>query len=198
MKKLSLLFAAFLLSGCIMRATPYKMDRVDQEIKGNRGVLVGSAEASQEADKKKTRTMYNIEIELPSRSDVKNPDLGTRGNRGYISKRDVAEQKNAPVKKVKSVAELKPISAPKTAQVVYTTPLSSDKGYIQEKGEGTLIEMEKSLNTYIVENGDTLQKISNKMYGTTKRWKKIYEVNKKVLKSPDKIKPGQKLMIPIY
>ena len=49
---------------------------------------------------------------------------------------------------------------------------------------------------YLVQEGDTLQKISAKFYGTTKKWQKIYEANTNVLKSPDRVYPGQKLNIP--
>lgn len=49
---------------------------------------------------------------------------------------------------------------------------------------------------YTVQKGDTLQKISQKFYGTTKNWYKIYKANKDVLKSPDKIRPGQTITIP--
>ena len=49
---------------------------------------------------------------------------------------------------------------------------------------------------YVVQKGDTLQKISEKFFGTTKKWKDIYEANRKVLKSPDRIRAGQKLVIP--
>ncbi|MCM8781059.1 MAG: LysM peptidoglycan-binding domain-containing protein, partial [Candidatus Omnitrophica bacterium] len=50
---------------------------------------------------------------------------------------------------------------------------------------------------YTVQPQDTLQKISQKFYGTTKKWNKIYEANKDTLKSPDKIYPGQILEIPL-
>jgi nucleoid-associated protein YgaU len=49
---------------------------------------------------------------------------------------------------------------------------------------------------YVVGKNDTLQKISKKFYGTTKKWTKIYEANKDVLKGPDKVYPGQTLNIP--
>ena len=49
---------------------------------------------------------------------------------------------------------------------------------------------------YTVASGDTLQKISKKFYGTTKKWKKIYEANKDTLKSPNSIFPGKALNIP--
>lgn len=50
--------------------------------------------------------------------------------------------------------------------------------------------------TYNVTKGDTLQKISTKVYGTSKRWQEIFEYNKGILKSPNKIYPGQKILIP--
>jgi nucleoid-associated protein YgaU len=53
-----------------------------------------------------------------------------------------------------------------------------------------------SFEKYTVAKNDTLQKISNKFYGTTKRWTKIYDANKDVLRGPDKLYPGQVLNIP--
>jgi len=49
---------------------------------------------------------------------------------------------------------------------------------------------------YTVVKNDTLQKISQKFYGTTKNWMKIYEANKDVLRGPDKLYPGQLIKIP--
>lgn len=57
-------------------------------------------------------------------------------------------------------------------------------------------EAKASVSSYTVENNDTLQKISLKVYGTTKKWKEIYEANKDKLKSPDRIYAGQVLRIP--
>lgn len=51
--------------------------------------------------------------------------------------------------------------------------------------------------SYTVKKGDTLQEISQKMYGTTRQWRKIYNANKGVIKGgPEKIRPGMKLTIP--
>ena len=54
----------------------------------------------------------------------------------------------------------------------------------------------EELTDYKVQKGETLQKISKKLYGTTKQWKKLYDLNKNVLKSPDKIRPGMTIKIP--
>lgn len=56
--------------------------------------------------------------------------------------------------------------------------------------------IEAIVTSYTVEPNDTLQKISLKIYGTSKKWKKIYEANSDRLKSPDRIYAGQVLNIP--
>ena len=49
---------------------------------------------------------------------------------------------------------------------------------------------------YTVVSGDTLSKISKQYYGDANQYMKIFEANKPMLKSPDRIYPGQKLRIP--
>ena len=49
---------------------------------------------------------------------------------------------------------------------------------------------------YTVVSGDTLSKISKQHYGDANQYMKIFEANKPMLKSPDKIYPGQNLRIP--
>jgi LysM repeat protein len=44
--------------------------------------------------------------------------------------------------------------------------------------------------------GDTLSKIAKKYYGKPNEYMKIFEANKDKLKDPDKIFPGQELIIP--
>lgn len=191
MKKLivySLPLIALILSGCAMRIIPSKVDRVDQEIKGNRGIVRGIPSYIPETKKKDTRTIYNVEIELLSSMDVektKSEDADLYGNRGYINKTVVPGKRGG-------VTTLKSISVTDTPQVIYQKPSKP-----KEKGSDIVAKKEEKQRIYIVEKGDTLQEISNKMYGTTKKWKKIYEANKSVLKSPDMIKPGQKLVIPM-
>lgn len=52
------------------------------------------------------------------------------------------------------------------------------------------------MTIYTVERNDTLQKISQKVYGTMNKWKVIFEANKDKLKTPDRIYAGQVLNIP--
>ena len=54
----------------------------------------------------------------------------------------------------------------------------------------------KKARTYVVKKGDTLQKIYQKFYGTTRNWNKIFQANRKVLKDKDLLIEGQRLVIP--
>jgi nucleoid-associated protein YgaU len=49
---------------------------------------------------------------------------------------------------------------------------------------------------HVVQKGDTLSKIAKDYYGDMTLYPKIFEANKDVLTDPNKIKPGQKLLIP--
>lgn len=50
--------------------------------------------------------------------------------------------------------------------------------------------------TYTVKSGDTLSGISQEMYGSASKYIKIFEANTDQLDNPDKIRPGQVLIIP--
>jgi len=49
---------------------------------------------------------------------------------------------------------------------------------------------------YTVKSGDTLSAISKTVYGDANQYNKIFEANRPMLSSPDKIYPGQTLRIP--
>jgi LysM repeat protein len=51
-------------------------------------------------------------------------------------------------------------------------------------------------DTYTVEAGDTLSRISTKVYGTSSRWMDIFQANQEQLTSPNALKPGQVLRLP--
>ncbi len=54
----------------------------------------------------------------------------------------------------------------------------------------------KSQKFHIVAKGETLGSISSKYYGSSGKWKKIYDNNRDIIKDPNVLKPGTKLMIP--
>ncbi|MFH1478447.1 MAG: LysM peptidoglycan-binding domain-containing protein [Candidatus Omnitrophota bacterium] len=186
---LSFLIAAVFLAGCIVRTASYEVDRVDQELSGNRGILAGSSESiSKESAQKKTKKMYGIEIELPSSTDkVKTGYKSSQGNKGYMVDKKSSKETHSLEDVSVSSKDFKTEDKPKALYQDIETQGGGSSG-------GTSGKEEKK--TYVVQKGDTLQKISQKMYGTVKLWKKIYEKNKDTIKSPDTIKPGQKLIIP--
>jgi len=193
----SLLLTALVVSGCVARVTPYETDRVDQELSGNRGIVGGKVSDMPEVKRKKTKEMYNLEIELPSKGD-KRSDVASKGNKGYLVGKEIPRETTVPAKKKTGRKRLLPFTRSSKPQVVYQPSAISGNKYEKEKGSGTIAEgkVETGERIYTVEKGDTLQKISEKAYGTTKKWKKIFEANRNILESPDKIKPGQELVIP--
>ena len=54
----------------------------------------------------------------------------------------------------------------------------------------------KSNGVHVVQPGDTLWAISKKYYGNGAQYTKIYNANKSIIKNPNLIYPGQKLVIP--
>ena len=50
--------------------------------------------------------------------------------------------------------------------------------------------------TYTVQHGDTLSKISERYFGNSHSYMKIFEANRDKLSDPDKIQVGQELNIP--
>ena len=194
----SLLLTAFLTSGCVMRTSTYEVDRVDQEITGNRGIIMGEVPEAEETEAKK-RTMYNLEVELPSfyrtekeRQREHSLDKDLYGNRGYIQGSRAPEKEVCIPKGSKDASTLGNLRLRGMPQVVYSEPVER-----QSVGEGEAAGANvRETGFYIVQKGETLQKISQNIYGTTKNWKKIYEANKNTLKNPDRIRPGQKLAIP--
>ena len=173
-KKIALLglagFLSLILTGCLVRTYTVTKERVDQDLtQGNRGYIFGKPKVSETKERKKTREVAIVEIEAHP------PKIG-------FWQKPVGQEKAAPAPA--EVVEIKPQAA--------TT-------VVAPAVESSVLEPVKKeiLKQYKVQKGDTLQKISMKFYGTTKRWKSIYEANKKILKSPDSIYPGQVIMVPV-
>lgn len=69
--------------------------------------------------------------------------------------------------------------------------------YIQEKQELVEGEVNVSTKEYVVRKGDSLSKIAQREYGKAHRWKYLYELNKDRIKNPNRLKVGQKIIIPV-
>ncbi|MDD5431497.1 MAG: LysM peptidoglycan-binding domain-containing protein [Candidatus Omnitrophica bacterium] len=130
------------------------------------------------------------------------------GNRGYIKGAAPAEEtlgkKTDRTTQVVEVELHSPLKFEfkkwwkKPAKKVET---EGNRGYITQSVVPEIIETPAScepvFEKYVVQKNDTLQKISMKYYGTTKKWMKIYDANKDTLKSPNSIRPGKTINIPV-
>lgn len=168
----TVLFTLF-STGCL-RTYSVTKERIDQDLsKGNRGFLYGSVPADISAEKKErktTRRVYNVEMELLS---------------PFKSKKQKAAGKKLPSEEG--------IKTPETS----TQQGSGFSGKITAARASRPKETEKKIERYTVQKYDTLQTISKKFFGTTKKWMDIFEFNKETLKSPDRIFPGQVINIPL-
>lgn len=166
------LVSLFFLSGCVVRTYSVTKERLDQDLSGgNHGYLMGKAEYDEGAESRKTERTTRI-LELEMKPVVKLWPWGGK--------------------------KKKPAPAPIKTQIAESR-VSGYQNYTEKKyysEEEELVNAELSYKEYVVEKGDTLQKISQKFYGTTKNWKNIYEANSDKLKGPDQIRPGQVLNIP--
>ena len=65
--------------------------------------------------------------------------------------------------------------------------------------DSTVHEQTEKIETqrfHIVRRGDTLSEISQTYYGSSAKWRKIFDANKEAIKNPDRLSLGQKLIIP--
>ncbi|MBI5873466.1 MAG: LysM peptidoglycan-binding domain-containing protein [Candidatus Omnitrophica bacterium] len=118
----------------------------------------------------------------PKESDITKPRKLTR--KTYVTEIEVGRY-SSQKKSVKSGMQVETVQEPESQPITEQAP--------QE--EGKTAQTEKVTN-YTVGPNETLGSISLKVYGTAKKWKKIYEANADQLKSPDKIYAGQTLKIP--
>lgn len=57
-------------------------------------------------------------------------------------------------------------------------------------------ETHREAQHYTVLKGDTLSHIAKQFYGRASRWRVIFDANRDQLDDPDRIRPGQQLVIP--
>jgi len=65
-----------------------------------------------------------------------------------------------------------------------------------QAGSSTAATPSPEPESYVVVAGDSLSKISKRLYGDAKQWRRIFEANRDQIDNPDLIHPGQKLRIP--
>ena len=55
----------------------------------------------------------------------------------------------------------------------------------------------QALNVYVVQSGDTLSGIAEEQLGRADSWPDIFELNRPLIRDPDKISPDQVLALPM-
>lgn len=70
------------------------------------------------------------------------------------------------------------------------------KGIASVENNVTASDAREEATYYTVKSGDTLSAISKQVYGDANKYNAIFEANKPMLTHPDKIYPGQVLIIP--
>jgi len=74
--------------------------------------------------------------------------------------------------------------------------IGNTKGIASVDDKMTTAVPEPEAKFHTVVSGDSLSKIAKKYYGDAMKYPEIFEANKPMLTSPDKIYPGQVLRIP--
>ncbi len=172
------------ITGCArITARVVEKPRVDQELQqGNRGYLVGKPPAA--APRRETRQVIQADIEMATLKEM-DPFPNRKAS--------------APLAAPASSA-----SAPVSIPVEPAAPSDTDltEGSIPQEAVSSTAPSETSVTqepapaTYTVKSGDTLEKIAAKVYGDSSQWHRIYEANRDTLKSPNRLYPGQRLVIP--
>jgi LysM repeat protein len=129
----------------------------------------------------------------------------SEGNRGYLMGKPSGEERVRKETREVRVFEIE-LGSPYKAKnkgIVTSAPAAPEREQVSFEPNDSYTNMAQEPETisgnfrrYTVEKNDTLQKISQKFYGTTKKWNKIYEANRDTLKTPDRVYPGKVLNIP--
>jgi nucleoid-associated protein YgaU len=128
------------------------------------------------------------------------------GNRGYLMGKPPqdlpeAQPRHVPTLEIE-LGSRNPTLEKRIPAEPYSAPASSADLSVLPSHDEAVVPVDKpaaeplfSSKEYTVQSGDTLQKISQKLYGTTKKWHKLYLLNKDIMKSPDKIHPGMVIKV---
>lgn len=170
------------LSGCLVRLRTVEKPRTDLEVKGNAGCLQGECKDVTKASKLSEKRLISVlEFELgKTKKELakEQEDIGRRQEQVETYKSNLGRSVNVDEIKVEEEEDI--VFEPSVLENQSSGP----------SGEIAITQ------TYVVQKGDTLQKISQKFYGTTKKYLYLYENNRDVLKSKDSLRVGQKLVIP--
>jgi LysM repeat protein len=194
------------LSGCVTVRKVVR-ERVDQDVTGNQGYLLGSPEANYEA-RPTEREYIDIRVEVPTWDEVTAPAVRYEdidkdaegisapidesvGNKGYMETRQKTEKAEAYGQQEQEYEH-----SETTAVYEYDY---YEMDVIDEEGDVLVYEEEivkPVYQEYTIQQGDTLSHIAHAFYNKASKWTVIYEANSDKIKDPSKLKPGTKIKIP--
>ena len=185
----ALLISMFLISGCVT-VKPVTCERVDQEISGNQGFLMGEGSLTPSKARKTTKTFIKVDIDL------------TRRDAEAVATEEYSEKKHSD--SLKKMASGKPGDYNKgyfEAEADSKPETISDMScvIVEDVEEIEIMTvLEPVYDYYVVKKGETLWDIAGRpeVYGNSSKWKLIFNANKDKIKKPSLIKPGMKLKIP--
>lgn len=185
----ALLISMFLISGCVT-VKPVTCERVDQEISGNQGFLMGEGSLTPSKARKTTKTFIKVDIDLTRREAevVATEEYSDKKHSDSLKK--IASDKPGDYNKgyFEAEADSKPETISDMSRVI-----------VEDVEEIEIITvLEPVYDYYVVKKGETLWDIAGRpeVYGNSSKWKLIFNANKDKIKKPSLIKPGMKLKIP--
>lgn len=89
------------------------------------------------------------------------------------------------------------IPAPEAVKIEPEAQVTDNGNLVVQKEENLESSVKVSEKEYTVQKGDTLWKIAQNQLGNGYRWKYLYEINKERIKNPNKLRAGQKIIIPV-
>jgi nucleoid-associated protein YgaU len=177
------LAGALALSGCRaptrMATRVTEVPRVDLALEGgNRGYLVGTAPAAEA--QKTTRQIVHTDVEVPS---------------FYRPKHGAAPP--APAEEPAEEAAAPDIAPPEVETEPEQQWSKGPEPAVEEPEERAAPSAQPS-EVYLVKRGDSLWSIAAKpeVYGKATMWRKLFDANRDLLKSPDRLRAGMKLKVP--
>jgi len=145
----------------------------------------------------------SVNTKMVTRERVDQDLSNSSGNRGYLmGTAPAAGDRKTTREYIEVQVEVPSIEKENRVPKRSTGTSAPATNYETSVEAGTAVEeidvvVEEEFVNYKVQKNDTLQKISMKHFGTTKKWKKIFNANTDILRSPDKLRPGMTIRIPM-
>jgi outer membrane protein OmpA-like peptidoglycan-associated protein len=96
------------------------------------------------------------------------------------------------------IAEVEEVMIPYNGMAQIPEAKEMEEGkYVMEEEKKIESEVKVETREYVIKKGDTFWKIAERELGSAHRWKYLYELNKDKIKNPNKLKAGQKIIIPV-